>query len=387
MPALLLSSWFVLATTMIAAAALTTIMIASIDERYIIGSSYRHAEGQTIGSNTSPVLVLDGTGKGTITCSNSDDSEEQENSDTSLISSPSSSSAAQITFRALGYPRGTHADITGGSTASLYSTDISTSHGGANISMVGATGAGSVYLKGFTLQIDNARVKCPYSTEDSSSSLSFPAIPLVSNQSALYHAGDVLISGKCGSSVQFSVKDVAEPFGFDGSFKGDVLCTSSTVKLTDTCTAKTGRDSDGDSTDDICDSTPFPDFDRDTIGDQRNEIDNCPSKYNPGQSDRDRNGLGDACEPYPLGLLDPDTDFVGDEPNETDNCPSKYNPDQRDVDHDGIGYVCDSGRPTRDSVDRDSDGIPDNADNCINILNRDQRDSDRDRIGDVCDRT
>jgi hypothetical protein len=35
MTALLLSSWFVLATTMIAAAALITIMIASIDDRYL----------------------------------------------------------------------------------------------------------------------------------------------------------------------------------------------------------------------------------------------------------------------------------------------------------------------------------------------------------------
>jgi hypothetical protein len=41
----------------------------------------------------------------------------------------------------------------------------------------------------------------------------------------LHHVSDVLISGKCGSSVQFSLEDVAEPFGFHGSFKGDVLCT------------------------------------------------------------------------------------------------------------------------------------------------------------------
>jgi hypothetical protein len=394
MPTLSLPSLFILSTTILAVGATLTAAIITLDERYLTRSNYWRAEGQTTSSNINPVLVLEGTGKGTITCSNSDDPEEQENSVTSLISSPSSpSSAAQINFRALGYPGGTHADIIGGGTASLYSTDISTGPGGANISMVGATGAGAIYLEGFTLQIYNARVKCPYSTEDSSSSLSFPAIPLLSNQSSIYHVGDVLISGKCGSSVQFSVKDVDEPFGFDGSFKGDILCTISDVELTDTCTAKTGRDSDGDSIDDICDPSPFPDLDRDTIGDQRNELDNCPSKYNPDQSDSDRNGIGDACELYPLGLLDPDRDFVGDEPNETDNCPSKYNPDQRDVDRDGIGDVCDQGQgghggqqlQQQSSVDRDSDGIPDNADNCINTPNRDQRDSDRDRIGDTCD--
>jgi hypothetical protein len=277
----------------------------------------------------------------------------------------------------------------------LYSADVSTSPGGASISMVGSSGAGSIYLEGFTLQIGNVRIECPYSIQDTSSASlsSATTIPLVSNQSVLNHIGDVLISGRCGNSILFSVKDIAEPFGFDGNFKGDVLCIISDVRATDTCSAKTGRDSDADSIDDICDSTPFPDLDRDRIGDQRNELDNCPSKYNPDQSDRDGNGIGDACELYPLGLLDPDRDFVGDKPDEIDNCPYKYNPDQRDVDHDGIGDVCDPGQggqqlqQQQSSIDRDSDGTPDNVDNCINTSNRDQRDSDRDRIGDVCDPT
>jgi hypothetical protein len=65
------------------------------------------------------------------------------------------------------------------------------------------------------------------------------------------------------------------------------------------------------------------------------------SDYNPDQSDRERNGIGDACDLYPLGLVDPDGDFVGDRPDEKDNCPYRYNPDQKDKDHDGIGDVCD----------------------------------------------
>jgi hypothetical protein len=115
------------------------------------------------------------------------------------------------------------------------------------------------------LQIGNARIECPYSIQDTSSASlsSATTIPLVPNQSVLNHVGDVLISGRCGNSILFSVKDIAEPFGFDGNFKGDVLCIISDVRATDTCSAKTGRDSDADSIDDICDSTPFPDLDRD----------------------------------------------------------------------------------------------------------------------------
>jgi hypothetical protein len=96
------SSWLVLATTMAAAAALAT-MITATDEQYLMGSNYRYAEGQTISSDTNPVLVLDGAGKGTITCSNNDAVGEQADSDISSPSFPSSSSlsssyAAQITF-------------------------------------------------------------------------------------------------------------------------------------------------------------------------------------------------------------------------------------------------------------------------------------------------
>jgi hypothetical protein len=79
--------------------------------------------------------------------------------------------------------------------------------------MVGSSGAGSIYLEGFTLQIGNVRIECPYSIQDTSSASlsSATTIPLVSNQSVLNHIGDVLISGRCGNSILFSVKDIAEP--------------------------------------------------------------------------------------------------------------------------------------------------------------------------------
>ncbi|MFN7131188.1 MAG: phosphodiester glycosidase family protein, partial [Myxococcales bacterium] len=70
------------------------------------------------------------------------------------------------------------------------------------------------------------------------------------------------------------------------------------------------------------------DTDGDGITDDK---DNCPSTFNPGQVDTDRDGKGNACDP------DDDGDGV---PDEQDNCPLTPNPDQRDVNRDGIGDAC-----------------------------------------------
>jgi len=74
-----------------------------------------------------------------------------------------------------------------------------------------------------------------------------------------------------------------------------------------------------------------PDSDGDTVPDT---ADNCPSDYNPDQTDSDGDGIGDACDD------DDDGDTV---PDTADNCPSDYNPDQTDSDGDGIGDACDDG--------------------------------------------
>lgn len=106
------------------------------------------------------------------------------------------------------------------------------------------------------------------------------------------------------------------------------------------------------------------DTDRDGIVDSE---DNCPTTLNANQSDRNRDGRGDAC-------TDDDSDgIVGD----TDNCPTLKNSDQKDSDANGVGDAC--------QFDTDNDTIVDGADNCPRVANLDQVDTDKDGIGDVCD--
>lgn len=77
------------------------------------------------------------------------------------------------------------------------------------------------------------------------------------------------------------------------------------------------------------------------------DLDNCPDKPNPAQSDTDKDGTGNAC----------------------DNCPTSANKYQNDTDKDGIGNVCDVCPDNPDTkaqkwdyfLDNDKDGVPDLA--------------------------
>lgn len=125
------------------------------------------------------------------------------------------------------------------------------------------------------------------------------------------------------------------------------------VRFKDIIELWTLRDNDGD---DIGDDGPmlagFP-------------YDNCPSTYNPSQSDLDFDGIGNSC----------------------DNCPFNYNPSQSDNDNDGIADACDNcpQLSNSDQLDNDFDQVGDLCDNCPAKSNFNQLDTDGDGLGDVCD--
>src|SRR5262245_36658971 len=123
----------------------------------------------------------------------------------------------------------------------------------------------------------------------------------------------------------------------------------------------------------------------DTDGDGiPDNVDVCPTVYDPGQEDFDGDGAGDACDPdddndglfdgeeFLAGTdpLDPDTDDDGVLDGQ-DVCPLTPDPGQEDFDGDHLGNACD--------LDDDNDGLPD-AEEAAHGTNPIDPDSDDDGL-------
>ncbi|WP_124019464.1 DUF6443 domain-containing protein [Flavobacterium hydrophilum] len=124
------------------------------------------------------------------------------------------------------------------------------------------------------------------------------------------------------------------------------------------------------------------DDDKDADG-VKDDIDNCPTVFNPGQEDDDDDGVGNVCDNCRIeanGLAQASLEDVGN---------------QLDTDGDGIGDACDNCKrfanfeQTDTDVDENGkphpDGIGDACDNCRTMYNPDQKDDNKNGIGDACE--
>ena len=190
-----------------------------------------------------------------------------------------------------------------------------------------------------------------------------PAVQLVIYKNG--DAGDFYLNLRYGRSESESYDIVTTLPGVAGFSLG--LLATSTVSLTGPLPATAGHFYSFVNGELVVGTPPPADGDSDGIPDT---TDNCPLVANPGQTNTDGDGFGDACD------ADDDDDTVADG---ADNCPLLFNQNQLDTDADALGDACDG--------DDDDDGVIDLSDNCPVVANTTQTDSDADGLGDACDST
>lgn len=181
------------------------------------------------------------------------------------------------------------------------------------------------------------------------------------------------------SYISWEISDIEDiPVDYQLMLQVDAPYSSHSVDMRTTASVEFTTGGDGGETTYVTFQViaiPELDSDGDTIPD---DIDNCPTVYNPDQNDTDVDGIGNACDTCPN---DPENDADADTVcGDVDNCPYVDNPGQIDVKPaggDGIGDAC--------QKDYDGDGINDNADNCPETPNPDQNDTDGDLRGNACD--
>ncbi|MEM7245621.1 MAG: choice-of-anchor Q domain-containing protein [Acidobacteriota bacterium] len=142
---------------------------------------------------------------------------------------------------------------------------------------------------------------------------------------------------------------------------------------------------------------PCLDCDGDGVTD---DLDNCPDTFNPGQVDRDGDGLGDPCDPN--GPLEMDCQDGGDEDGDGDvdcadaDCASFAGCVETECD-DGLDDEPDGAIDCLDldcvrdvacgDEDTDGDGIPNAQDNCAGVFNPHQEDVNGNGVGELCEVT
>jgi len=166
--------------------------------------------------------------------------------------------------------------------------------------------------------------------------------PFVANPSQADADGDG-VGDACGGGAQPATETEPEP----GTDEGAAAAGPEDVRV------PLSRDMDADGVPDLAD--------------------NCPSVPNTDQRDRDRDRVGDPCDPDLDGDGVPQLDAFG---ALLDNCPYDANPGQEDRDGDGYGDACEG--------DVDADGVPDDADDCMWVPDPLQEDADGDGVGDAC---